>query len=331
MPLYAAVEGGGTKFIAALAASPAPDAIVATAQFPTTTPDRTLAEVGAFLAGAAAERGEAIVALGVASFGPVELDPTSPHYGSILATPKPDWSGAPVLARLRDRLGLAAERCGWETDVNAAALGELRWGAGRGADPLVYVTVGTGVGAGVVIDGRPLHGLLHPEIGHLPVRRARLPDGSIDTFPGHGCRFHGDCWEAMCTGPALAARTGRPAADLAPDDPVWAIEAEYLALGLASCVLALSPRRIVIGGGVVESRAAWLLPMVRRQLAAVLGGYIGRPEIAQHLDRYVVAPGLREPSPAIAGALALAGAAETARASAASPVSGPGTSAATVV
>src|SRR5262249_46687366 len=160
------------------------------------------------------------------------------------------------------------ERVLWETDVNSAALGEATWGAGRGADPLVYVTVGTGIGGGVVVDGQPLHGLMHPELGHLPVPPIQLPDGTLDPFPGHGCPFHPHCWEAMAAGPALAARLGRPADDVPNDDPVWQIEACYLALGLASCVLALSPRRIVIGGGVVESRAEALLPKVRRELAA---------------------------------------------------------------
>src|SRR5205085_2229385 len=147
-----------------------------------------------------------LAGLGVASFGPVELDRSSLAYGHILPTPKPGWSGASVLPRLCAELGLALARARIETDVNAAALGEHRWGAGRGADPLLYVTVGTGIGGGAIIDGRPLHGLLHPEMGHVPVPPALLPDGTADQTPGYGCPFHPHCWEGMAAGPALARR-----------------------------------------------------------------------------------------------------------------------------
>lgn len=307
MELYAAVEGGGTKFLAALATAPHPDAIVAECRFDTGLPGQTIDAVGRFLAAGAAERSGRIVGLGVASFGPVELDAASPRYGQVLDTPKLGWSGAPLLPRLAAALELELAHARIETDVNAAALGEARWGAGRGADPLLYVTVGTGIGGGAIVDGRPLHGLLHPEMGHVPVPPVRLPDGSVDDFPAQGCRFHERCWEGMAAGPALAARLGRRAETAPDDDPVWSIEARYLALGLASCSLVLSPRRIVLGGGIVESRAAFLLPLVRRQLQDVLGCYIGRPELGEDIDRYVVAPALRDPSPAIAGALALAG------------------------
>ena len=297
--LFGAVEGGGTKFICALATAPEPGAIVDRVRIDTGRAHETLEQVVRFF------RGRRLAALGVASFGPIELDEASPRYGHVLPTPKTGWSNEPVLPRLAAGLSLPAGRVRWDTDVNAAALGEARWGAGRGADPLVYVTVGTGIGGGVVVDGRPLHGLLHPELGHLPVPPIRLADGSTDQFPGHGCPFHRNCWEAMAAGPALAARLGRPADDVPDDDPVWEIEARYLALGLAACVLAVSPRRIVVGGGVVVSRAASLLPRVRAALAEVLNGYVPRPELAERLDEYVVAPDLADP--AIAGALELAG------------------------
>jgi len=194
-----------------------------------------------------------------------------------------------------------------DTDVNIALLGEARHGAGVGYDDIVYVTVGTGIGGGAIVDGRAIHGLLHPEMGHLPLPPARLADGSADDFAGHGCPFHPRCWEAMASGPALAARAGRPAHRIGRDDPIWRIEAQYLAFGLGSLVLTLSPRRLVVGGGVVESRADWLLPMVRAELRTLLNGYVGRPELADELDDYVVAPSLREPSSGLAGALALAG------------------------
>lgn len=305
--LYAAIEGGGTKFLCALATAPRPDAVVASRRIDTGDAAATLARAADFLGRAAADRTGRIVALGVACFGPIELDERSPRYGHMLATPKPGWSDEPVLPRLAERLDLPLARVRWDTDVNAAALGEARWGAGQGADPLVYVTVGTGIGGGVVVDGRPIHGLMHPEIGHLPVPPLRLPDGTLDPFPGAGCPFHSRCWEAMAAGPALAARLGGPADHVPDDHPVWAIEAGYLALGLASCVLALSPRRIVIGGGVVESRAATLLPRVRAELRSILNGYVPRAELDAEIDRFVVPPALADPSSALAGALALAG------------------------
>jgi fructokinase len=308
MTLYGAVEGGGTKFLCAVATAPEPGAIVDQARFDTRDADSTLADVVGFFR----QRGR-LAGLGIASFGPVELDRASPAYGHILPTPKPGWSGAPVLPRLCADLGLDPARARIETDVNAAALGEQKWGAGRGADPLLYVTVGTGIGGGAIVDGRPLHGLLHPEMGHLPIPPAPLADGTLDQTPGHGCPFHLRCWEGLAAGPALARRLGRPPEQVGADDPIWAVEARYLALGLASCVLVLSPRRIVVGGGIVESRAGYLLPMVRRELAGVLGGYLPRAELAEGLDRYLVAPGLREPSSAIAGALALAGAGDAGR------------------
>jgi fructokinase len=303
--LFGAVEGGGTKFLCALATAPHPDAVVASARIETADAATTIHRVVRFFAEQCAALDGQIEALGVASFGPIELDERSPHYGHMLATPKPGWSHQPVLPPLAEGLGLPLARVRWDTDVNAAALGEARWGAGQGADPLVYVTVGTGIGGGVVVDGRPLHGLMHPEIGHLPVPPIRLPDGALDPFPGAGCPFHDRCWEAMAAGPALAARVGRAADDLPDDDPVWAIEARYLALGLASCVLAISPRRIVIGGGVVEGRASTLLPLLRAELRAVMNGYVPRDELSGGLDDYLVTPALVNPSSAIAGALAL--------------------------
>jgi fructokinase len=298
--IFGAIEGGGTKFICALATAPEPSAIVESARIDTSDAERTLAEVAAFF------RGRGVEALGIAHFGPIELDAASRQYGHVLSTPKPGWAGRPVVPVLARELGLPLARVRWATDVGTAALGESRWGAGRGADPLLYLTVGTGLGGGVLVDGRPLSGLLHPEIGHVPLPRALLADGSPDPFPGV-CPFHGRCWEGLACGPALAARTGRAGESLADDDPAWDVEAQYLALGVATCTLVLSPRRVIMGGGVVESRADWLLPRVRRRLVEYLNGYLGRPELAERVDEYLVAPALRDPSPAIAGALALAG------------------------
>jgi fructokinase len=298
--IFGAIEGGGTKFICALATAPEPSAIVETTRIDTTSAEETLGRVAGFF------RGRGVDALGIAHFGPIELDTESPKYGHVLSTPKSGWADQPVVPVLARELGLPVSRIRWTHDVAGAALGEARWGAGRGADPLIYLTVGTGLGGGVLVDGRPLSGLLHPEIGHIPLPRAVLADGTLDQFPGV-CPFHGRCWEGLACGPALAARAGKPGREIADDDPIWEIEAQYLAFGIATCTLVVSPRRIVIGGGVVEGRAEWLLPKVRRRLVEYLNGYVGRAELAERVDEYLLAPVLREPSPAIAGALALAG------------------------
>jgi fructokinase len=293
--LYGAVEGGGTKFVCAVGHDP--EHIVARTRIDTTTPDETLGRVAAFLAGAAA--GRPLAAVGVACFGPLELDPRSPRAGSMLATPKPGWSGAPIVAPLRDRLGVPVRL---DTDVNGAALAEWRWGVGQGRDPLLYLTVGTGIGGGVVINGRPLHGLLHPEMGHLLLPRLAFADGTPDTFAGV-CPFHGACLEGLAAGPAIQARLGLPPEQAPDHHPVWELEAGYLALALAAYVLILSPQRLIVGGGVLQQGD--LLPRVRRRLREALAGYVDRPEVTTALDDYVVAPHFGQDA-GLAGAFALA-------------------------
>ena len=225
---------------------------------PTGTPEATLARVRAFFASA-----PAIAALGVAAFGPLELDPEAPRWGHVLATPKPGWSRTPLGPRLREALGVPVVL---ETDVNAAALAEAAAGAARGADPTAYLTVGTGIGLGVVAAGRALHGLLHPEAGHLRLRRE--PD---DGFAG-SCPLHGDCWEGLASGPAVAARWGADPGTLGAEHPAWDLEARYLAAGLASVVLVLAPRRVVLGGGV--GRRPEVLAGVRARLGTALAGVV---------------------------------------------------------
>jgi len=289
-PLLGAVEGGGTKFVCAVGRGP--DDIVEQVRFETRGPDETLGRAIEFL------RPHAPSKIGVAMFGPLELSPDAGEgYGAMLGTPKPGWAGAPVRARLAAALGAPVAI---DTDVNAAALGEQRWGAARGADPVVYVTVGTGVGGGVVVHGRPVHGLMHPELGHLPMPRLADASGAPDPFEG-ACPFHGRCLEGLASGTALAARLGDPSATPA-SDPVWELVAGYVAHGLAAAVLLLSPERIVIGGGVME-RQPHLLPRVRRRLREVLAGYVARPELDEGLDAYVVPP--RFEHAGLAGAFAL--------------------------
>lgn len=289
--MFGAIEAGGTKFVCAVGQWP--DQIAAMRRIETRSPDETLSEVVEFF------RGFALDALGVGTFGPVELEPGQ-DYGRLLGTPKQGWSGFP----LGERLGQGLEvPVGIDTDVNAAALGEYRWGAARGCAVVLYVTVGTGVGGGVVVDGRPLHGLMHPEIGHLAVPAALTADGKPDRFPGV-CRFHGRCLEGLVSGPALRARTGVSGEHLAEPDPVWDLTAQYLGQGLATAVLCLSPHRVVLGGGV--GSAVHLLPRVRGAFLEAIQGYVPRKELtASKIDQYLVAPGLAEHS-GIAGAFALA-------------------------
>ncbi|MGD8494962.1 MAG: ROK family protein [Gemmatimonadales bacterium] len=288
--LVGAIEAGGTKFVCAVGTGP--DDIRRETRFPTGDPGPTIDRAIEFFRTATAEL-EPLGAVGIGSFGPLDLRPDSPTRGSITATPKPNWSGTPFVDRVRGALDVPVA---FDTDVNAAALGEWRWGAGQGLDAVAYVTVGTGIGGGVVYEGRPLHGMLHPELGHLPMPR----DPDVDPFAGV-CPFHGDCLEGLASGPALEARWGTPGTELPSDHPAWELEAEYLALGCLAIALTLAPQRIVLGGGVMEQRQ--LFPLVRRRFERALGGYLpGTP--AADADTYLVPPGLGARA-GLCGALAL--------------------------
>lgn len=276
--LLGAVEVGGTKVICLVGSGP--DHVVARTRIPTTDPAATIARVVGFFRGQA-ESGAPVRAVGIAAFGPLELRPDHPGYGRVRATPKPRWSDVDLVGPVREGLGVPV---GFDTDVNGAALGEGRWGAARGLDTFGYVTVGTGVGVGVVAAGRVLHGLGHPEMGHLSVPRQ---DG--DEFPGC-CPFHGDCLEGMASGAAMAARWGRPAESLEGAELTVAtrLEAGYLAAGLRNVVYALAPQRIVIGGSVTALPG--LFALLRAELAGTLGGY---PGLAEHgRPDFVVPAGL---------------------------------------
>jgi fructokinase len=285
------IEMGGTKVVCAVGTGP--DDLRAEVRVPTTTPARTLGLVTAFLLEQAART--PLAAVGVASFGPLDLDRRSPTFGFITTTPKPGWRGVDIVGPLRTALGVPVAL---DTDVNAAALAEQRWGAGRDLGTLVYVTVGTGIGGGAVVDGRPLHGLLHPEMGHV-----RLPhDRGRDPFTGV-CPTHRDCWEGLATAPAIAARWGRAPETLPDDHPAWALEAHYLALGLANIALTLSPERVVLGGGVMAR--THLYHLVRSEVSDLLGGYLSSPALADSLQHYIVPPTLGDRA-GVLGAIALA-------------------------
>ncbi len=271
--MLGSIEAGGTKFICGAGTGPAD---LETIQVPTTTPAETLRECLAFLAARSPE------AVGIASFGPVNL-----QTGHITSTPKPGWAHFDFAGEVRRELGVPVA---FDTDVNGAVLGEARWGAARGLADVIYLTVGTGIGGGVISGGRVVHGRQHPEMGHILIPH----DRTADPFPGV-CPYHGDCFEGLASGPAMNTRWGVGANTLPPDHPAWALEALYIALGLMSCVCAVSPRQIILGGGVMHQER--LFPMVREQLARLLNGYLEPCEI--------VPPGLGDRS-GVLGALALA-------------------------
>ena len=289
--LFGAIETGGSKVICAVGTGP--DDIRDRIRIPTTAPSETLAEVTEFLL--RHHRETPLASVGVGSFGPLDLRRGSPTYGYVAATPKPGWPYANLLGPIRKALNLPVAL---DTDVNAAALGEHRWGVGVGLDSLVYITVGTGIGGGAVVAGCPLHGASHPEMGH-----GRIPhDRAVDPFEGF-CPYHVDCLEGLASGPAMEARWGLTADALPEDHPAWDLEAGYLAAGIANIVLILSPQRIVVGGGVMKQRH--IFPMIRERVVELLHGYGITEDIVSAIDDYIVPPALGDDS-GIAGAFALA-------------------------
>jgi fructokinase len=272
--MFGSIEAGGTKFVCAVGTGPDD---LETMQVPTTSPEATVRSCAAFLRERAGGRVEAV---GIASFGPIDLHPGSPTFGYITSTPKIEWRNFDLAGAVREALGVPV---GFDTDVNGSALGEARWGAGRGVSDFVYLTVGTGIGGGAVAGGGVVHGLVHPEMGHI-----RIPhDTARDPYAGV-CPYHGDCLEGLASGPSMEARWGKPASELPPSHPAWALEAHYLALGLANFVCILSPQRIVLGGGVMQQ--PHLFDPIRRELVRLLNGYIQAPEILEHGERFIVPP-----------------------------------------
>jgi fructokinase len=272
--LVAGVELGGTKCVCTLAGGP--DAIIEQVRIETQDPATTLGAVRAVLEG-----WQGIAAVGLASFGPVDLDPASPLYGHIVNTPKPGWSGADVIG-VATGLGVPVAI---DTDVNAAAVAEGRWGAAQGLDSFAYVTVGTGVGVGPIVRGRAVRGLGHAEAGHLRIARA-----AGDAWPGI-CPYHGDCVEGLAAGPAIEARAGQRGELLADDDPALLLAAHALGGLCHNLVFSLAPERILIGGGVFVQRPQ-LLARVRAALVASLNGYGVAPAIAAGIETFLSAPAL---------------------------------------
>jgi fructokinase len=289
--LFGGVEAGGTKFICVVGRNPAD--ILAEERFPTTLPETTLRQVVEFFQPFCDSH--QVANIGVGSFGPLDLHPSSATYGHITSTPKPGWRNTDLVGRLRSLLHVDVAL---DTDVNAAAYAEYVWGAAAGTSSCLYVTVGTGIGGGYIFEGRPHHGLQHPEMGHV-----RVPhDRDRDSFEG-ACPYHGDCLEGLAAGPAILRRFGVRGEELQDSDSFWDLEAEYLGTAIANFILILSPSKIVVGGGIMQR--SFLLPQIRQQVQQKLARYISHAALSDGIDRYIVAPHLGARS-GVLGAMGLA-------------------------
>lgn len=291
MHFYGGIEAGGTKVVCAIGAGP--HDMRAQTRFPTTSPEETMANVVSFFQ--KHQKNTPLSAIGVASFGPIDPNPSSPTFGYVTSTPKPGWANYNFVGALRDVFDLPI---GFDTDVNGAALGEYRFGAAQGLDTFVYLTIGTGLGGGGMVNGKLMHGLLHPEMGHM-----FLPHNwDADPYAGW-CKYHGDCWEGLAAGPAIADRWKKKAQELPVNHPAWELEAHYLSLGLINIITTLSPQRIIMGGGVMEQHH--LFPLIHDRVRALLNGYIQAPQILERIDEYIVPPALGDRA-GVLGAIALA-------------------------
>jgi len=271
---YGALEAGGTKMV--LSHMKENGAMLCRETIPTTTPEETMPRMLAFF------QEHPIDALGVACFGPLDLNPKSETYGSITATPKLAWRDYPIMTVFRDALNIPVAI---DTDVNAAALAESQLGAGRGLSSCLYVTVGTGIGGGLIVHGKPVHGLVHPELGHQLL--TPHPD---DPAPDGFCPYHKHCLEGLAAGPAIEKRWGKPGSELPANHPAWELETEYLAQMCHNAIMSFSPERIILGGGVMQQ--SFLFTLIREKTLRLLGGYVVSPEVEDRLINYIVKPGL---------------------------------------
>jgi fructokinase len=284
--ILGAIEAGGTKFVCGIGNENGD--IIEKISFPTTTPEETLKLVTDYF------KDKQIEALGVGSFGPIDLNQESSTYGFITSTPKKHWKNVNLLGELKKHIDVPMA---FDTDVNAAALGELEWGAAKGLDSCIYMTVGTGIGVGAVTEGKLIHGMLHPEMGHILVKRHE-----DDTYKGN-CPFHGDCLEGMASGPAIENRWGQKGVVLSANPQVWELEAYYLAQALVNYILVLSPKKLILGGGVMQQKQ--LFPIIIENVVNLLNGYIQHENLLVCIDEYIVPPELGD-NAGLCGALALA-------------------------
>lgn len=269
-----AFEVGGTKMVCAVGNEKGE--IFDKIMIPTTEPEKTISKVIAYF------KGQQLEALGIGSFGPVCLDRNNDMYGYITSTPKVSWRNYPIVDTMKKALDCSV---GFDTDVNASVLGEVTFGCGKGLDHVCYFTVGTGIGLGIWSGGKLLHGNLHPEIGHIKVRRH-----PFDTYQGH-CPYHDDCLEGLAAGPAIEERWGKPAKELTENPEVWEMEAYYLAQAICNCILILAPQKIILGGGVMHQES--LFPEIRKYVKKELNGYLSTKELSD-IDNYIVKYSLQD-------------------------------------
>lgn len=293
MRLYGGIEAGGTKFICAIGTGP--EDLRTEVRFATTDPEHTIGRAIDFFRQYMIKTRQRLEGIGIGSFGPLELNPGAANYGKITSTPKEGWTFTDIRARIERE---TATPVVIDTDVNAAALGEGFWGAAKDLRDYIYLTVGTGIGGGLIMQGIPHHGLIHPEMGHM-----RVPhDRQEDPFEGI-CPYHGDCLEGLASGPAIQARTGKSGEQLPAHHPVWELEASYLASALTNLICVTSPQRIILGGGVMQQEQ--LFPMIRLKVRQLLNGYIQSPLITESNEEYIVPPKLGQQA-GVLGAIALA-------------------------
>ena len=288
---FGCIEAGGTKFMCAIGNMNRE--LVVTERIPTTTPEETMAKVKLFFDRQI--QTYPLKSFGICSFGPLDLRKNSPTYRQIVNTPKPGWSGANIAQYLEDNYRLPAII---DTDVNGAVLSEYLWGAGQGLDSLIYLTIGTGIGGGAIVEHNLLHGFMHPEMGHILIPH----DREIDPYTGH-CPYHHDCFEGLANGPALQERWGKPAYDLPADHPAWKLEARYISEALVAFTYILSPQRIILSGGVMQNHD--LYSLIRDETNSLLAGYLTPQGKAGFPEEYIVRPGLEQDS-GLLGAIALA-------------------------
>lgn len=293
MKWYGGIEAGGTKFNCIIARDP--DHVLAETTIQTKSPDETIPDVIKFFEDSKQKLGISLSSLGVASFGPVNLSVDQPGYGTITSSPKIQWQNTPLLDRLKVNFNIPIM---FDTDVNGAAIGEGKWGAGKGLSDFVYVTIGTGIGGGIITNGLPVHGLIHPELGHMVINH----DRTFDPFEGI-CPFHHDCLEGLASGPAMTKRWGIPTQDLPETHSAWDLEAYYLGQAIHNLCLVCSPKRIILGGGVMKKPG--LIEKIRLTAQSSLNGYIESVEIKNNIDAFIVAPALGDRA-GVFGAIALA-------------------------
>jgi fructokinase len=286
--IYGGIEGGGTKFNCAVGTGP--DHLVDEIRIPTTTPLETVQRVSDFFA----PHIDQLHGIGLGTFGPADVDPASSTFGYITTTPKPHWDNTHILGMLREKINLPIVM---DMDVVIAALGEAKWGASKSDSHSLYLTIGTGIGGGYIVDRKPLRGLTSLETGHIRIPHNR----ELDPFRGV-CPYHEDCFEGLASGPSIEARFGQRGESLPDDHSFWDIEASYIAHALVNYILTLSPKRIIIGGGVMQKD--FMFPAVRKKVGKLMNSYINHDMLSKNIDQYIVPPGLGNRS-GVLGAIAL--------------------------